>query len=71
MLFSMGRGGDEVWQHIAAAGELRSPHCRSSLGVATYERHPALPHGRRLYVYHRGPWDAATFERVLARERSP
>jgi hypothetical protein len=68
MLFSMGPGGQEVWRQLAADGELRSPHCRSSVGVATYEVHPPLPRGRRLFLYHRGSWDAATFERVLARE---
>jgi hypothetical protein len=68
MLFSMGRGGQEVWQQIAADGDLRSPRCRSSVGVATYEAHPPLPRGRRLFLFHRGPWDAATFDRVMARE---
>jgi hypothetical protein len=68
MQFSMGPGGQEVWRQIAADGDLRSPHCRSSVGVATYEAHPPLPRERRLFLYHRGSWDAATFERVLARE---
>jgi hypothetical protein len=69
MLFSMGRGGREVWQQIAADGDLRSPHCRSSLGLATYEEHPPVPRGRRLYLFHRGPWTEAAFERALAKER--
>jgi len=69
MLFSMGAGGEGVWRDLAAGGDVRVPACRHSVGVATYEAHPPLPGGRRLYLFHNGPWDRDVLARTMERER--
>ncbi len=71
MLFSMGPEGQAIWRQVVADGELRSVHCRSSVGVATYEAHPPVPREHRLFVFHKGPWDRETFDRVVQRETRP
>lgn len=68
MLFNMGAGAEGVWRDIAATGDVRVTACRRSLGVATYEAHPPLPAGRRLYLFHHGSWDRDVLARTLERE---
>jgi hypothetical protein len=39
--------------------------CRSSLGVSTDEVTPALPHGRRVFLFHPGPWTRQSYDGAM------
>jgi hypothetical protein len=69
MLFRMGPDGRRVREHFANGGDFRSASCRASLGVAADELPPALPPGRRIYVFSPRRWTAETYRTVRARIR--
>lgn len=69
MLFRMGPDGRRVREHFAHGGDFRSASCRASLGVASDELPPALPPGRRIYVFSARRWTAETYRTVRARIR--
>jgi len=66
MLFRMGADAHAVRRTLARE-DFPCEACRTSLGVATDEPAPALRRGRRLYVFHAGPWTARAAHAVLAR----
>jgi hypothetical protein len=69
MLFRMGYDGRRVRAHFAQGGDFRSVECRSSVGVAIGDLPPALPRGRRIYVFNPQRWTEETYRMVRARIR--
>lgn len=69
MLFDMGADREQIAAHLAAGGDFRSPVCRKSLGLATYDHPARLPADRRLYLFHSRPWTPGALERVLEEVR--
>jgi len=67
MLFRMGYDGRRARTHLARGGDFRAAECRSSIGVATDELPPALPPGRRVYVFNPQRWNADTYWMVRTR----
>jgi hypothetical protein len=67
MLFRMGYDGRRARTQFAHGGDFRSTECRTSIGVATDELPPALPPGRRVYVYNPRRWNADTYRMVRTR----
>lgn len=59
MLFRMGAGQPHE------VTDFRVPLCRSSIGVATDELPYAVPHGRRLFVFHPRPWTPEAYRGAL------
>lgn len=39
--------------------------CRSSVGVSTDEIAPVVPYGRRIFIFHPGPWTAAAYRGAM------
>ena len=39
--------------------------CRSGVGVSTDEIPPALPHGRRIFLFHPGPWTRQSYDGAM------
>lgn len=39
--------------------------CRSSVGVSTAEIPPAVPHGRRVFIFHPGPWTPEAYRGAM------
>jgi len=69
MLLRMGPDGRKVREHFLNGGDFRSASCRTSLGVAADELPPALPAGRRIYVFSPRRWTAETYRTIRARIR--
>jgi hypothetical protein len=67
MLFRMGYDGRRARARLADGGDFRGPECRASIGVATNELPPALPGGRRIYVFDPQRWTAETYRMVRTR----
>jgi hypothetical protein len=67
MLFRMGYDGRRARTQFAHGGDFRSAECRTSIGVATDELPPALPPGRRVYVFNPRRWNADTYRMVRTR----
>jgi hypothetical protein len=59
MLFRMGAGEPHEVRDFPVAV------CRASLGIATDEVPLAAPHGRRLFVFHPGPWTPAAYRAAI------
>lgn len=66
MVFRMGADDHRVRRTLAHA-DFPCEACRTSLGVATDEPAPALRRGRRLYLFHAGPWTERAAHEALAR----
>ena len=68
MLFRMGADDGVVRRHFANGGDFGSPLARASLGLAIDEPRPAVPAGRRVYLFSPRPWSptraAAALEEV-------
>ena len=64
MLFRMGRGEAAVRSYLKGGGDFTAGICRQSVGISTDEALPALPSGRRVYVFSPRPWNAAQWRRV-------
>ena len=60
MLFRMGAGTNDVVARLSSGRDFHSKLCQGSLGVSTDERWAHLASGRRLYVFHPGPWTEQT-----------
>jgi hypothetical protein len=60
MLFRMGPDRPEMLARLAAGGDFGATICRQSAGVSLDERLPAVPSGRRLYVFNPQSWSAET-----------
>jgi len=63
MLFRMGAG------ESFPGGDFRVPICRSSVGISTDETPPAVPRGRRIFVFNPRPWSETTYRWALERVR--
>jgi hypothetical protein len=59
MMFSMGIGA------VRAVREYSLDVCRSSVGVSTDEVPPAVPHGRRVFLFHPGPWTPEAYRGAM------
>ena len=59
MLFRMGP------EHYRAGSTFRVPLCQTSVGVSMDEPLPRLPRGRRIYVFHPGPWTQVDYKNAL------
>jgi len=56
MLFRMGPEGQWIRRYFASGGDVHSPLCRYSVGLATDEAMQGLPTARRRYIFHPQPW---------------
>ncbi len=68
MLFRMGIDEEAVRSALHRGQDFEEPLCRTSYGLATDEPLPPLRAGRRLFVFHPGPWTPeaySTFHRQL------
>jgi hypothetical protein len=65
MLFRMGVERDAVLRYLRAGNDFRPRICRYSLGLSADEPLPALPSGRRLYLFHPRPWTARSLDAIL------
>jgi hypothetical protein len=59
MLFRMGA---DPWRPKDRLGE---PLCRASVGVSTDEPLPRIPPGRRIFIFHPGPWSKAAYDNAV------
>lgn len=59
MLFRMGA---DPWR---PGDRLREPLCRASVGVSTDEPLPKFPRGRRVFIFHSGPWSKAAYDNAV------
>jgi hypothetical protein len=59
MMFRMGAGEPREVREFAAGV------CRSSLGVSTDEPLYAVPHGRRLWIFHPKPWTLEAYRGAM------
>lgn len=39
--------------------------CRSSVGISTDEITPVVPHGRRIFIFHPGPWTRQAYRGAM------
>jgi hypothetical protein len=60
MLFRMGPDAGAVREVLAAGHDFGPAMCRLSVGVSTDEPVPAVPRGRRRFVFGAGPWTQST-----------
>ena len=67
MFFRMGYDGRRARSRFANGGDFRAAPCRTSIGIATDELPPALPAGRRVYVFNPHRWNADTYRMVRTR----
>jgi hypothetical protein len=70
MLFRMGPDGGQVFFYLKAGGDFRPLVCRNSLGISTDEPTPALPSGRRVYVFHPKAWSPVSARNIIKEVRS-
>ena len=71
MLFGMGVDDRTVRAHLRGNRDFAAAVCRESVGVSTDEAPPAIPPGRRTYVFHRGQWTPEAVIQALAIARKP
>ncbi|HYM13808.1 MAG TPA: DUF3142 domain-containing protein [Bryobacterales bacterium] len=67
MLFRMGPGGHQVLERLQAGDGFRTALCQGSIGISTDEPAPAVPAGRRVYLFHPQPWSPVAFQEIRAR----
>ncbi len=63
MLFRMGADDRLVRRRLAGGGDFRAALARRSLGLAVDEPTPAVPPGRRLYLFNPRPWTLTEVQR--------
>jgi len=68
MLFRVGPDRDQVFFHLEKGGDF-APICRRSIGISTDEGRPRLPPGRRLYLFHPGPWSEGALRKIMSEVR--
>jgi len=61
MLFRMGIDEEAVRSALHRGQDFAEPLCRTSYGLATDEPLPPLRAGRRLFVFHPGPWTSEAY----------
>lgn len=71
MLFRMGPDAADVRLLLAKGGDFNLPVCRESVGISTDEATPALPSGRRRYIFRPEGWSQAAVQSLLAEEGQP
>jgi hypothetical protein len=59
MMFRMGLGDPRQ------VAEYSLPVCRSSVGISTDEIAPVIPRGRRLFLFHPGPWTPEAYRGAM------
>lgn len=59
MLFRLGAGEEYT------GSDFHGALCRESIGISTDELPRAVPHGRRLFVFHPRPWTEDTYQGAL------
>ncbi len=59
MMFRMGPGAPRLDSDYSLAV------CRASVGVSTDEITPAVPHGRRIFIFHPGPWTPESYHGAM------
>ena len=69
MLFDMGTDRDSILHRLDSGDDFRDSLCRSSVGIATYDFPRRMPRGRRLYLFHDGPWTQGALEDLLLEVR--
>jgi len=69
MLFRMGADDRVVRRHFANGGDFGSPRARASVGLAIDEPRPAVPAGRRVYLFNPRPWSPTRAAAALAEVR--
>lgn len=69
MLFRMGADDRVVRRHFANGGDFVAPLARASFGLAVDEPRPAVPAGRRVYLFNPRPWSASRAAAALAEVR--
>lgn len=67
MLFHMGADRATVVNYLGGGGDFSPAVCRKSLGLSTDEPLSNLPEGRRIYLFHNGPWTAESARHAVAR----
>jgi hypothetical protein len=70
MLFRMGPDDSEVRRRLRARRDFQDRACRLSAGVSTDEPLPALPAGRRVYIFHPRPWTATAATNIMRQVKS-
>jgi hypothetical protein len=66
MLFRMSVGEPGIRRRLSRGEDVAVPLARHSWGVSTDEALPKLRKGRRIYVFHPGPWRKDTWSRMQA-----
>ena len=56
------RMGADPWR---PGDGLREPLCRASVGISTDEPLPKFPRGRRVFIFHSGPWSKAAYDNAV------
>ena len=69
MLFRMGADDRLVRRRLAAGDDFAARRARASVGLALDEERPALPAGRRLYLFSALAWSPARASDALAEVR--
>ena len=70
MLFRMGPDEREVRRRLRSGRDFTDQACRQSVGVSTDEPLPAIPAGRRVYLFHPRPWTPVAAANILRQVRS-
>jgi hypothetical protein len=71
MLFRMGADHTGITQYLKAGGDFGPAACRHSLGISTDELLPALPTGRRVYIFNPRPWSLESVSEAIRKVRQP
>ena len=64
MLFRMSGDDQVIRQRLSRGVDVKVDLARHSWGVSTDEPLPSLKTGRRIYVFHPGPWTDEAWERI-------
>jgi hypothetical protein len=65
MLFRMGVDHEQVTRYLKVGGDFRPAPCRYSLGISTDEPPPAMPSGRRVYVFNPRRWSQESVGEIV------
>jgi hypothetical protein len=70
MLFRMGVDRRQVVSYLATGAQFRPALCRDSAGISTDETLPALPSGKRLYVFSTTDWSPVSVRHMIERSKN-
>jgi hypothetical protein len=65
MLFRMGADRPQIVQHLKSGGVFSPALCRHSLGISLDEPLPAMPSGRRVYVFNPRSWSQEDVRKIV------